>query len=41
MEEPRPEYPTDEQMRELWEARGTAGAIADILRRRLQGTPEG
>ena len=38
MEEPRSEHPTDEQTRE---ARGTAGSIAEILRLRLQGTPNG
>jgi hypothetical protein len=41
MGERRPEHPTEEQKRELWETRGTAGSIADILRERLQGTPDG
>lgn len=36
MEELESEYPTDEQVRELFEARKKPGAIAKILRRREQ-----
>ena len=34
MEKRKSEYPTEEQMRELFEARKKPGAIAEILRRR-------
>lgn len=36
MEKLKSEYPTEEQMRELFEARKKPGAIAEILRRREQ-----
>jgi hypothetical protein len=35
-EKPESDYPTEEQMRELFEARKKPGAIAEILRRREQ-----
>lgn len=41
MEKLKSEYPTEEQMRELFEARKKPGAIAEILRRRQeQEAPE-
>ena len=36
MEKLKSDYPTEEQMRELFEARKKPGAIAEILRRREQ-----
>ncbi len=41
MEKLKSEYPTEEQMRELFEARKKPGAIAEILRKRQeQEAPE-
>ena len=40
MEKLKSEYPTEEQMRELFEARKKPGAIAEILRRREREAPE-
>lgn len=36
MEKLKSEYPTEEQMRELFEARKKPGAIAEILRKRQE-----
>ena len=33
-QKPESDYPTEEQMKELFEARKKSGAIAEILRRR-------
>ena len=41
MEKLKSEYPTEEQMRELFEARKKPGAIAEILRRWGQEAEKG